>query len=162
MDLLLPIIIIVLNICFAISIIFFERKTPEIALAWLTVLVFLPVLGFLVYLAFGRNFYRTSLFKLKEDEDKKLESLVTAQIKDITRIDEESNDENKDRFLRVIRMLLTSNNALVTQNNTVETFLSDCSNSAQNSLVIRTQNTKEPQIFENSNISPSAFHIQNG
>jgi cardiolipin synthase A/B len=121
MDLLL-VLIVVLNICFAISIIFIERKTPEIALAWLTVLVFLPVIGFLVYLAFGRNFYRTRLFKLKEEEDKKLEALVTTQISDVTRIDEQSDDENKDRFLRVIRMLLTSNNALVTQNNAVEIY----------------------------------------
>lgn len=119
---LLPVAIVILNICFAISIIFIERKTPEIALAWLTVLVFLPVLGFLVYLAFGRNFYRTKLFKMKEEEDKKMEALVTDQLREVIQIDEQSADENKDRFLRVIRMLLTSNNAVVTQHNTVEIY----------------------------------------
>lgn len=121
MDLFFPLVIL-LNICFAISIVFFERKTPEIALAWLTVLVFIPVAGFLIYLAFGRNFYRTRLFQIKEEDDKKIEQKVSAQLGDITRIDEASDDEKRDRFLRVMRMLLRSNNAFVTRNNSIEIY----------------------------------------
>jgi len=121
MDLLL-VLVVVLNICFGISIVFFERKTPETALAWLTVLLFLPVLGFFLYLAFGRNFHRAKLFRIKEEDDKKIGQQVAGQIRDLTRIDESSDDENRDRFLRVIRMLLTSNNAFVTKNNSIEIY----------------------------------------
>jgi cardiolipin synthase A/B len=121
MDLLLLVIIIV-NIFFAISIVFFERKAPETALAWLTVLLFIPVLGFLLYLAFGRNFYHTKLFTVKEDADRRLQDLIASQIRDVAQIDEQSTDELHDRFLRVIRMLLVSNNALVTRNNSLEIY----------------------------------------
>jgi cardiolipin synthase len=121
MDLLI-IAIVVLNICFAISIVFFERKTPEIALAWLTVLVFIPVLGFLLYIVFGRNFYRTRLFKIKAEDEKKVQDQVASQLKDVTRIEEQEDNERYNRFLRVIRMLLVSNNAIVTRDNTIEIY----------------------------------------
>jgi cardiolipin synthase len=114
--------IVVLNICFAISIVFFERKTPEIALAWLTVLVFIPVLGFLLYIVFGRNFYRTRLFKIKAEDEKKVQDQVASQLKDVTRIEEQEDNERYNRFLRVIRMLLVSNNAIVTRDNTIEIY----------------------------------------
>jgi len=117
-DLILPVIII-LNICFAISIVFFERKTPEIALAWLTLLVFIPILGFLFYLAFGQNFYRARLFKNKGEDDQKIQDMVSEQLTELARLEKVSESEEKNRFLRVIRMLLVSNHALVSDNNTI-------------------------------------------
>jgi cardiolipin synthase len=112
----------ILNICFGISIVFFERKTPEIALAWLTLLVFIPVLGFLVYIAFGQNFYRARLFKVKEEDDRKGQELVAGQLTEVARLEKVSGDERENRFLRVIRMLLVSNRALVSDNNTIEIY----------------------------------------
>jgi len=121
MDLFFPVVIIV-NIFIGISIVFFERKAPETALAWLTVLVFLPVIGFLLYLAFGRNFYRTKLFKIKEEDDKRIQRQVSDQLRDITRMDEANDDERRDRFLRVMRMLLVTDKAFVTRDNSIEIY----------------------------------------
>ncbi len=115
-------VILILNIFFGISIVFFERKAPEIALAWLTLLVFIPVVGFFVYLAFGQNFYRARLFRLKEADDRKGQELVREQIAEVTRLEKLSANEQENRFLRVIRMLLVSNNALVADNNTIEIY----------------------------------------
>ncbi|WP_321504384.1 cardiolipin synthase [uncultured Methanoregula sp.] len=114
--------IVLLNICFGISIVFFERKTPEIALAWLTVLVFIPLLGFLLYLAFGQNFYRARLFRIKAEDDKKVQELVTEQLSEVARLETRSTDERESKFLRVIRMLLVSNRAIVSNNNTIEIY----------------------------------------
>jgi cardiolipin synthase len=114
--------IVVLNICFGISIVFFERKTPEIALAWLTLLVFIPLLGFLLYLAFGQNFYRARLFKNKGEDDQKILDMVAEQLTELARLETLSESEEKNRFLRVIRMLLVSNHALVSDNNTIEIY----------------------------------------
>ncbi|MFA4877792.1 MAG: cardiolipin synthase [Methanoregula sp.] len=114
--------IVILNICFGISIVFFERKTPEIALAWLTLLVFIPVLGFLFYLAFGQNFYRARLFRIKADDDRKFQELVAEQLSELARLEKVSDSEEKNKFLRVIRMLLVSNYALVSDNNTIEIY----------------------------------------
>lgn len=114
--------ILILNIFFGISIVFFERKTPEIALAWLTLLVFLPVLGFLLYLAFGQNFYRARLFRLKEEDDRRGQERVTTQLVKVAELEKVQGVERENRFLRVIRMLLVANNALVTTNNTIAIY----------------------------------------
>ena len=114
--------IVILNFCFGISIVFFERKTPETALAWLTLLVFIPILGFILYLAFGQNYYRARLFRMKEADDRKVQDLVAGQLTEVARLEKVSEDEKESRFLRVIRMLLVSNHALVSDNNTVEIY----------------------------------------
>ena len=114
--------IVILNFCFAISIVFFERKTPEIALTWLTLLFFIPLLGFLFYLLFGQNFYRTHLFRIKANDDQKVQELVTEQLGEVARLENMSNDERENKFLRVIRMLLVSNNSIVSDNNTLEIY----------------------------------------
>lgn len=114
--------ILVINVIFGIGIVFFERKTPETALAWLTLLVFIPILGFILYLAFGQNYYRTILFRMKEEDDRKLHELVTGQLAEVARLGKERGDERENRFLRVIRMLLVSDNSLVSDNNTIEIY----------------------------------------
>nr|WP_319376169.1 cardiolipin synthase [uncultured Methanoregula sp.] len=114
--------IVILNICFGISIVFFERKTPEIALAWLTLLAFIPILGFLFYLAFGQNFYRARLFRIKSEDDRKVQELVAGQLTEVARLENVSKDERENKFLRVIRMLLVSNNSIVSNNNKIEIY----------------------------------------
>lgn len=114
--------ILLLNIGFGISIVFFERKTPEIALAWLTLLVFIPVLGFLLYLAFGQNFYRARLFRMKEEDDRREQERVQTQLVQVAEFEKMHGSERENRFLRVIRMLLVSNNALLSMNNTLEIY----------------------------------------
>ena len=114
--------VVILNICFGISIVFFERKTPEIALAWLTLLVFIPLLGFLLYLAFGQNFYRARLFRMKGAGDQKVQEFVTEQLAEVARLEKMPGDEQLTRFLRVIRMLLVSNHAIISDNNKIEIY----------------------------------------
>ncbi|MFA4861329.1 PLDc N-terminal domain-containing protein [Methanoregula sp.] len=116
--------IIILNICFAISIVFFERKTSEIALAWRTLLVFIPLSGFLFYLLFGQNFYRTHHFLIKAKDDQKVQELVNEQLREVSRLENLNKDERENKFLRVIRMLLVSNNSIVLDNNSIEIYTS--------------------------------------
>ncbi|MDD3933774.1 MAG: PLDc N-terminal domain-containing protein, partial [Methanoculleus sp.] len=65
----LPAIILVLNTVFAVTIVFFERRNPTAALAWLVVLFSLPSVGFVLYLLFGQNYTRQRMFVIKEKED---------------------------------------------------------------------------------------------
>ena len=58
-----------LNILLAITIVFFERRDPKTIWAWLLVLYFIPVLGFLLYLLIGQDMRKSKLFKNKELED---------------------------------------------------------------------------------------------
>ena len=58
----------ILNLVFAFTIIFMERRQAGAIWAWILVLVFLPLIGFIIYLLFGRQIQRKHIFKL----DKKI------------------------------------------------------------------------------------------
>lgn len=58
-----------INMLLAIVIIFFERREPRTVWAWLLVLYFIPVVGFLLYLVLGQNMHKKRMFRIKEIED---------------------------------------------------------------------------------------------
>src|SRR5690625_292400 len=55
--------IMIANFALAFTIIFLERKNASSKWAWLMVLFFIPVLGFILYLIFGRSLTRQRIFK---------------------------------------------------------------------------------------------------
>lgn len=59
-----------INLVFAIVIVFFQRKDPKSVWAWLLILYFIPVLGFVFYLLAGTDIYKAKLFRTKEIEDR--------------------------------------------------------------------------------------------
>lgn len=61
----------ILNFSFIIIIVFVERKKPTTAVVWILILSFLPLIGFILYLIFGRNLKlkKKKIFKLKEEYD---------------------------------------------------------------------------------------------
>ena len=63
-------VILVGNIILSGLIVFFERRNPSSTWAWLLVLLFVPVLGFFVYMVFGRNSRREKMFLQKEEYDR--------------------------------------------------------------------------------------------
>lgn len=63
-------IILVGNIILSGLVVFFERRNPSSTWAWLLVLLFIPVLGFVVYMVFGRNSRREKMFLEKEEYDR--------------------------------------------------------------------------------------------
>ena len=61
--------LIYINIILAILIVFFQRREPMTVWAWLLVLYFIPILGFLLYLVLGQDLHKKHMFKMKEIED---------------------------------------------------------------------------------------------
>lgn len=59
-----------INLILAVIIIFFQRKDPKSVWAWLLILYFIPVLGFIFYLLIGTDMHKAKLFRTKEIEDK--------------------------------------------------------------------------------------------
>ena len=55
---------IIINILFSLLIIFFQRRNPTTVWAWLLLLYFIPVLGFVLYLILGQNFRKERMFKI--------------------------------------------------------------------------------------------------
>lgn len=81
---------------FAFIIIFMERRTANSIWAWLLVLVFLPLVGFILYLLLGRQIQREHIFKLAKEDKVGLEMIVDEQLEAL----------KSKTFLRVIIKLL--------------------------------------------------------
>lgn len=71
-----------INMLLAIVIIFFERRDPRTVWAWLLVLYFIPVVGFILYLVLGQNMNKKRMFRIKEIEDE-LNSQILSQSKEV-------------------------------------------------------------------------------
>ncbi len=65
-------ILMLLNMLFAIVVVFYERRNPSTTWAWLMVLFFVPWFGFIFYLLFGRDSKKQRIFAKKAKEDMKL------------------------------------------------------------------------------------------
>ena len=62
--------LIYINMIFAILVVFFQRKEPKSAWAWLLILYFMPIIGFVFYLLAGSDMHKRKIFKNKEIEDR--------------------------------------------------------------------------------------------
>ena len=111
-------IILLVNIILAFAVIFLSRKNPSTTWAWVLVLMFIPIVGFILYLFLGQDLRRVKLFSRKEDEDlQKLESRYQKLLA------EESHDDahpavEKDKDL--IRLHLQNADAVFTHNNRIQ------------------------------------------
>ena len=72
-----------INFIFAATIIFLERREPTFTWAWILVLFFFPVGGFIIYLLFGRRLRQKHLFRWEGRKKIGIDSLVDYQIEAI-------------------------------------------------------------------------------
>ncbi|MFE8703313.1 cardiolipin synthase [Cytobacillus sp. FJAT-54145] len=115
-------IIFVLNIFFAIILIFLERRDAGATWAWILVLFFIPGFGFFLYLLFGKNLSKHKLFLWEDRKKIGLEQLISEQINKLNTnqflFANKTEKDNRD----LIYMHLINNDAVLTQNNTVHIF----------------------------------------
>lgn len=64
--------LLIFNVVLSGLVVFFERRNPASTWAWLLVLLFIPVLGFIAYMIFGRNSNREKMFREKAQYDKEV------------------------------------------------------------------------------------------
>ncbi|KGR86077.1 cardiolipin synthase [Lysinibacillus odysseyi] len=113
----LTFLIITLNILFAMMIIFLERKDASSTWAWILVLFFLPVAGFVLYLLLGRKLRRKHLFRWEGRKDIGIDKLINYQIDALKEGKLEFRDHHVENFQDLIYMNLTTNYAVLTQDN---------------------------------------------
>lgn len=111
----------IINIVFSLLIIFFQRRNPTTVWAWLLLLYFIPVLGFVLYLILGQNFRRERMFKMKEIEGE-IKYAVRRQEESIYRKKLRLRDPELDRFKRLILYNLNEAEAVLTDNNDIRIF----------------------------------------
>jgi cardiolipin synthase len=103
------------------TVVFFERKNPASSLAWVMVLVFLPVLGFVAYLFVGNGFRisRKRKYQSKALSDAVYNNLIRQHlnIADALKFIETHQD-----MARLLTCLHHEGNAIYTCDNQVEVF----------------------------------------
>ncbi|WP_292522050.1 cardiolipin synthase [Methanoculleus sp.] len=116
-------IILVLNVIFAVTIVFFERRSPTAAVAWLMVLFLLPPVGFVLYLLFGQNYTRRRICAMMEQEDRRfLRETFGEQDREFADPRHRFATPEAEEFRETIVLLLRSGQACLTEKNRVDLY----------------------------------------
>ncbi|MEG0355667.1 MAG: cardiolipin synthase [Lachnospiraceae bacterium] len=110
-----------INILFSIIIIFFQRREPMTVWAWLLVLYFIPILGFVLYLILGQDFHKSRMFKMKEIEGD-VKYAIRKQEDSIYRKKLRLRDPEMGRFESLILYNLNEAEAVLTDNNDIRIY----------------------------------------
>lgn len=112
----------VINLILAVIIVFFQRRDPKSVWAWLLILYFIPVVGFIFYLLIGTDMHKQKMFRTKEIEDKLSDAIRHQET--IIRNQEltVSYPEMKD-YGDLVLYHLHASNAILTDDNEVQFFV---------------------------------------
>lgn len=110
-----------INILLVLSVVFLEHKNATATWAWMMIMLFIPIIGFILYFFFGQDLRKRKTFSKKEEEDSFLALLHTQQTALNQHLDTYSNPlilPYKD----LITLHLNAHESLYTENNTLELF----------------------------------------
>lgn len=112
-----------INILLLVGVLFIERRDVGKTWAWIMVLVFLPIVGFFIYLFLGRNLKQKNFYKLSvaERDAAKLEVNQQLSAENIKKMEQTPLLKKHDEL---IRMNLKSSQALLSHDNDIQ-ILSD-------------------------------------
>lgn len=111
-----------LNTLFAIAIVFFQRREPKSVWAWLMLLYFIPVVGFVFYLLLGEDMHKRKMFRIKEMEDHLNEAIRRQEHRLKTKRPEKS-DPDIAGYTDLIMYNLETSDAVLSDDNEVTYFL---------------------------------------
>ncbi|WP_225986095.1 cardiolipin synthase [Psychrobacillus glaciei] len=114
--------IILLNIFLAIALIFLERRDASTTWAWIMILFFIPILGFGIYLLFGRKLRKKHLFRWEGKNKIGIDKLIDFQLEAIENDSFDFRLDDTSHYKELIIMHLHNNHAVLTQDNNVEIF----------------------------------------
>ena len=110
------------NMLFAIVIVFFQRRDPKSVWAWLLLLYFIPVLGFVFYLLLGQDMHKRKMFRIKEVEDHISKDIRQQEYRLRSR-DVQELDENIRGYEDLVMYNLEAGEAMLTKDNDVDIFI---------------------------------------
>ena len=110
----------ILFVAVTIVVIIHDKRDPVKALAWITVIALLPVIGFVFYIVFGRNHRKEKIFNRKELRDLKQLAIISEQqvyeLSDPSMLHKPEITENRD----IITLLLNNNKSPLTAHNRIK------------------------------------------
>lgn len=113
--------VMVINFALAFTIIFLERKNASSTWAWLMVLFFIPILGFLLYLLFGKRLSR-HIFTWDTKSRLGVEKQVQRQLEILDQDKFTYKQGVLKEYKKLFYLHLKHNDAIYTQNNQVTLF----------------------------------------
>ncbi|ULL19560.1 cardiolipin synthase [Paenibacillus sp. H1-7] len=112
----------VINLVFAVAIIFLERRNVGVTWAWLMVLLLLPILGFILYIFLGQNLARQKVYRIRPRMERRVREEMEEQAQSLQRNTFAFHDPSVQEYRRLIYMNLVSGYSPLTQNNEVTLF----------------------------------------
>jgi cardiolipin synthase len=132
-------IVYLINFLAILNLLFREKRKTETTIAWVMILITLPAVGCILYLAVGRGISKDNMFKIKEVEDKIIKkNILDTQVR--LEYDREL-DSNIIEHRDMIYTLANSNDANFTTNNDVDIY-PEC-NRFFNTLLEELKNAKQ-------------------
>ncbi|WP_407272948.1 cardiolipin synthase [Radiobacillus sp. PE A8.2] len=114
--------IIFMNILLALAIVFLERRNATSTWAWLMVLLFIPLMGFILYLIFGRRLSNKKIFTWDTKSRLGVKRAVQSQLRGLEDGSFEISNEGMIPYKDLIYLHLRNDDAIFSQNNEVEIF----------------------------------------
>ncbi|WP_042221322.1 cardiolipin synthase [Oceanobacillus manasiensis] len=110
------------NIALGISIIFLERKDATSTWAWLMVLLFIPIIGFFLYLIFGKPISKRRIFTWDTKSRLGVKTAVQSQLRALEEDRFVFKHEEIAEFEDLLYLHLRNDDAIFTQDNVVDIF----------------------------------------
>jgi len=110
------------NILFAFTVIFLERRNPTSTLAWILVLFLLPAVGAFFYILLSQNMTRKKMFQLGAEEHRYFTSLLSREIENLRSGRLKFNDDQMENYKDLILFHQVQSKALFSQDNRVQVF----------------------------------------
>jgi cardiolipin synthase len=115
--------VLILNMVLATVIIFRERRDIGSTWAWLLVLYFIPLLGFILYLLFAQNYRRIRLFEWKDSDRIGTEEAARNQLARLSRDENPMRNPAADDYRELVILHLNANHAVLSENNEIELLM---------------------------------------
>ncbi|WP_203364493.1 cardiolipin synthase [Bacillus sp. REN10] len=114
--------LLLLNIALSSIVIFLERKDASATWAWLMVLFFIPILGFILYLIFGQNLSRQRLFDWDDKKKVGIDTTIKRQMEEIHLGQFDFRNPQTEEHEDLVSMFLRNNDAILTEDNDITIY----------------------------------------
>ena len=114
--------LLILNVILSIVVVFFQRRNPKSVWAWLLILYFVPVVGFVFYLVLGADMHKRKMFRTKEIEDRLANTIRHQEMMIQSRELREKYSDVPD-FSDLVMYHLHTESAILTDDNEIEFFV---------------------------------------
>ncbi|MDU0200060.1 cardiolipin synthase [Paenibacillus sp. MAH-36] len=112
----------IVNILLALTVVFLERRNVAATWSWLMVLLFIPILGFLLYVMLGQNLSRRKLYKWNQRMQERMQTVISEQREQLMNGTMTYLNPMVSDYRDLIYLNVASNDAFLTQDNSVDIF----------------------------------------